>query len=125
MVQEAFRDELRRKYPGLAKQAAPGSRAAAIRLFCYECTGGSYRDARDCELQDCFLWLCWKERRRTVGSLPGRARQNGSEALPGGEAGGRAAAAQRSGNGRFCAGARNVSPEQHLAAATDIGKERR
>ena len=55
-VQETLRDELRAKYPSRAKRAAESSKAAAIALQCAECVGGSSREAKRCELRDCFLW---------------------------------------------------------------------
>ena len=48
--------EIRRKKPALAKAADKGSRKAAIRLFCYECMGGDYAEARNCASRDCPLW---------------------------------------------------------------------
>jgi hypothetical protein len=52
------RDEIRNKYPSLAKKAASGRRLAAIRLFCIECMGGNAADARTCETSVCPLWNC-------------------------------------------------------------------
>jgi len=58
-----FRDEVREKYPALAKRAQVGPKAA-IRLFCIECMGGSKADAKACETRGCFLWphrgVAWK-----------------------------------------------------------------
>lgn len=50
-----LRGELVEKYPGLAGRAA-ASRAAAVKLFCIECMGGSNRDAKECAERSCFLW---------------------------------------------------------------------
>jgi hypothetical protein len=35
---------------------AKTSKVAAIKLFCYECMGGSVSDAKKCESKECFLW---------------------------------------------------------------------
>lgn len=51
-----LRDELRAKFPGLAKRAADGSRAAAIKLGCFECMGGDTGEARRCQVTDCFMY---------------------------------------------------------------------
>ncbi len=48
-------DELREKYPGLAKKEKT-SRAAAMRLFCLECTGGSGAGVKKCTALKCTLW---------------------------------------------------------------------
>lgn len=53
-----LRDELRTKFPGLAK-AGPRSRA---KLFCIECMGGNLNDSRACTELDCFLWPLWLAR---------------------------------------------------------------
>ncbi len=55
-AQQAFRDELRAKYPGRAKRALGNGKAASIELFCIECIGGSAHDAKQCESRSCFLW---------------------------------------------------------------------
>ncbi len=54
--QEAFRNELRAKYPGRAKRALGNGKAASIELFCLECIGGSAQEAKQCESRSCFLW---------------------------------------------------------------------
>ena len=54
-VQQGVRTELRESFPGLAARA-PHQPTAAIRLFCFECMGGSVADAARCESRDCFLW---------------------------------------------------------------------
>jgi len=56
--QKTLRDELLKKYQGLAKQQRDGSVVAAVRLHCIECMGGIAFDARGCEAVDCFLWPC-------------------------------------------------------------------
>lgn len=48
--------EIREKRPSLASRADRGSRAAAIRLFCLECMGGSAHMVRDCDTRECPLW---------------------------------------------------------------------
>ena len=53
---KTLRDDIRAKYPGLAKAGAAGQRLPAITLACCECMGGSLREAKTCETRDCFLW---------------------------------------------------------------------
>lgn len=49
--------ELRIKTPGKARGADfEGSRTNAIHLFCYQCMGGSKKDAGGCESYTCPLW---------------------------------------------------------------------
>lgn len=48
-------EELRKKYPGLAKKEKSGSRAAAIRLYCLECLGGSAKEVKECDDTLCPL----------------------------------------------------------------------
>jgi len=55
-VQARARDQLRAQFPVMAKRATGDSRAAAIKLFCFECHGGVLSEARQCEETDCFLW---------------------------------------------------------------------
>lgn len=50
------RDDLRARFPKLAERADAGSRAAACKLFCIECMGGSNQDAARCETRQCWLW---------------------------------------------------------------------
>lgn len=51
-----LRDELRQKYPGLARKADhEGSRTSAINLKCRECMGGSLNDVKSCTATKCFL----------------------------------------------------------------------
>jgi len=49
-------DELRAKYPGMARLADTGHRQKAIRLFCLECMGGSAAEVGRCESHACPLW---------------------------------------------------------------------
>lgn len=49
-------EELRAKFPGLAKAVDRGSRAAAIKLNCFLCMGGDTGEARRCQSKDCPLW---------------------------------------------------------------------
>lgn len=49
-------DELREKFPGTAARAANGSRAAAVRMFCWSCCGGDRAEARRCAVTTCFLF---------------------------------------------------------------------
>jgi len=58
------RDRLRVLTPSRAGSAERGSKAAAIKLFCMDCMGGSSKDALACESRDCWLWEHWLERRR-------------------------------------------------------------
>lgn len=46
-------DELRKRYTGLDPDK---SRAAAVKLFCVECMGGSAHEAARCTTRECFLW---------------------------------------------------------------------
>ena len=48
-------EELRQRFPGLAKRANSGSRQAAIRLFCMECMGGQTKEVNTCEENVCPL----------------------------------------------------------------------
>lgn len=48
-------EELRAKYPSMAKAAERRPRAA-IRLFCLECLGGSFADVDRCSDVACPLW---------------------------------------------------------------------
>jgi hypothetical protein len=41
--------------PGL-RERAKTSRAAAVKLFCFECVGGVRADVRDCTSQSCPLY---------------------------------------------------------------------
>ena len=49
-------DDLRRRFPGLAKRAARGVQAAAIRLHCIECMGGDRAEVAQCTARDCPLF---------------------------------------------------------------------
>jgi hypothetical protein len=49
-------DEIREKYPAMARKADNGHRQQAIRLKCLECTGGSAAAIRKCESCGCPLW---------------------------------------------------------------------
>jgi hypothetical protein len=46
------RDELRKKFPGMASGSVRGS----VALFCAECCGGELAEARRCAEKTCFLW---------------------------------------------------------------------
>jgi len=62
----SIKDEIAKKYPALAS-ALQRSKAAAIKLACVECMGGSGREARNCTQQDCYLWPhAWRSRRVAV-----------------------------------------------------------
>lgn len=50
-----YREELRRKWPGLARRAERGSALAAIRLGCAECNGGLL-EVVACTDMGCFLY---------------------------------------------------------------------
>jgi len=81
-VQETVRDELRRKYPKLARLAAGNGRMAAIRLRCMERTSGSRRDALECETEDCFLWRHWParvEKRSSSADFAAQKRRKGTK----------------------------------------------
>lgn len=68
--------EIRAKRPALARRADAGSRLAAVKLFCIECSGGSGAVAASCTVSDCPLWSAaggaWSTRRR-------RSRLSGAE----------------------------------------------
>jgi len=49
-------EEIREKHPVMARQAASGSRRAAIRLFCLDCMGGSPAEVERCGSFECPLW---------------------------------------------------------------------
>jgi hypothetical protein len=50
-------NELRTAYPGLGRRADyANSKAAAIRLFCLDCQGGSRSAVTDCSARHCPLW---------------------------------------------------------------------
>lgn len=49
-------DEIRSKYPGLARKADGGNPRAGIRLFCLECMGGNRGDVDGCETRLCPIW---------------------------------------------------------------------
>jgi hypothetical protein len=54
---EKARAAPRRKYgQALREKAKKGSRAAAIRLFCLECMGGSTSEVLRCTSPDCALY---------------------------------------------------------------------
>lgn len=70
-------DDIRAKKPGKAKKADHGnSRAAAIDLKCEDCCGGSYHEAKRCEVYKCFLWPygpAGRARIRPAGLVPTEA----------------------------------------------------
>ncbi len=49
-------EDVRRRFPGLARRADEGQRLPAVRLFCIECSGGSLGEARKCPARECPLW---------------------------------------------------------------------
>lgn len=51
-----FCDEIRQKYPGLARKSDGGNTRAAIRLFCMECMGGQRTMVNNCPTVHCSLW---------------------------------------------------------------------
>jgi hypothetical protein len=55
MPSETVNETLARRHPALAARAGT-SRAAAVRLYCTECYGGSMREARTCSVTECWLW---------------------------------------------------------------------
>lgn len=52
---DTVRDELAKRFPVLVENAKT-KRAAAVRLFCIECMGGSNMDAKACPERSCALW---------------------------------------------------------------------
>lgn len=50
-----FREVMKAKYPKTCARAAAGSRAAAMKLQCLECVGGSIQDVYDCADRGCWL----------------------------------------------------------------------
>jgi len=70
----SINDEIRRKYPGAAKKAdIDRSRAAAIKLHCLSCSGGSRSEVSNCLVYDCFLWPLRPyrdDRERPDGTVP-------------------------------------------------------
>jgi len=53
-----FRQELAAKSPRVATSAQSGrSRAAALKLMCLECVGGTRAHISDCTDKGCPLWL--------------------------------------------------------------------
>lgn len=48
--------EMQKKYPQMAKRAAKGSRAAAIRMFCLVCMGGCAAEVKVCQATLCPLY---------------------------------------------------------------------
>lgn len=52
---KTLREEIEKKYSGTAKKAKSQPRAA-IRLFCIECMGGDYGEAKTCKAKECYLW---------------------------------------------------------------------
>ena len=51
-----FVNEIRDKFPRMAKKADSGSRAAAIRIFCLTCMGGAPSHVKDCTAKTCPLY---------------------------------------------------------------------
>lgn len=49
------RSELKLKYPKVARNAVRQPKAA-IKLFCLECVGGDYGEAKRCAESSCSLW---------------------------------------------------------------------
>ena len=49
-------DEVRHKHKALTKKADKGSRAAAIRIFCLVCMGGSAYEVKVCTAYDCPMY---------------------------------------------------------------------
>lgn len=69
-VQQTERDRIRALFPVAAANALT-RRAAAVRLYCVECMGGSVRDASTCEARDCFLWPhAYKRKRQGAAQAP-------------------------------------------------------
>ena len=52
---KTLNEELRDKYPGIAKKALKQP-LSAIRLFCLECQGGSLSEVKECICKDCQLY---------------------------------------------------------------------
>ena len=48
--------DIKAKNPGLVKRAANGSRQAAIRLHCLDCTCDQPKLIRTCPIKDCALY---------------------------------------------------------------------
>ena len=63
--------ELRAKYHGLDKRLTNGDKAAAIRLFCLECMGGSQLEVTNCTAPPCPLYEF-----RLTGRWVGRAKRS-------------------------------------------------
>lgn len=64
--------DMRRKLPGKCRKADhENSRAAAIQLHCVACCGGSRKDAKACDVFDCFLFpFGLAEAKRPAGAVP-------------------------------------------------------
>lgn len=54
-MKTSLRLEMEGKLP-IAHERAKTRPKTAIRLFCIECMGGNTRDAKACEVRDCYLW---------------------------------------------------------------------
>jgi len=54
-VQKTHRDEIRQRNPGMEARRIGGSRQAAIRMHCMECSE-TKADIRNCTVPDCFLY---------------------------------------------------------------------
>jgi len=63
-------EELREKHPVMARQAANGSRRAAIRLFCLDCMAGSAAEVARYASKMCPLWP-YRKGRGTARRPPG------------------------------------------------------
>lgn len=70
------RDRLVEKLPTMAAAAASGSRKAAIRLHCLECTGDQPGEVKKCPCTDCFLYPF------RLGGSPSKRRKKGEVETP-------------------------------------------
>lgn len=52
-----MKEDVPQRFQRLVRQAATGSRAAAMRLFCLSCVGYVTADVRECDAKACPLWL--------------------------------------------------------------------
>jgi hypothetical protein len=71
------REEIKQKFPGLAKRADLGHPLPSIRLFCEHCMGDAGTPA-DCADKGCFLWpLRMGHRPQPIAISEGEVQQKG------------------------------------------------
>ena len=49
-------EKIRKRYEKLAKSAYTSARAAT-KLYCIQCSGWEYKEAKECAINDCPLWI--------------------------------------------------------------------